>query len=228
MFPVREVDLNGENFPKPLRDIPGFPRKLYYQGILLSEAEACITIVGTRRATPWGLEIAGVMGRDLAEAGITVVSGLAVGIDGAAHRGALKGGGRTIAILAGGLNKIYPREHESLAVEILKAGGALVSEYEPGADSLPNQFLERNRIVSGLSLGVVVIEAPLRSGAISTAHYALEQGREVFVVPGPAHHYNYFGAHKLIRDGARLVTSARDIIEDLGDRLDVLNPRLIN
>lgn len=215
-FSTREVGWNESHFPKLLREIPGPPERLYYLGTLPSPEDICITVVGTRRATPQGLEVAEGMGRDLAEAGFVVVSGLALGIDGAVHRGVLKKSGKTIAILAHGLDTIYPKEHKRLADQILGMGGALVSEYEEGTTSSPLQFLKRNRIISGLSLGVVIVEAPLRSGAISTAHHGLEQGREVFVVPGPVHHSNYFGAHKLIRDGARLVTSARDIIEDLG------------
>jgi DNA processing protein len=212
---IKEISCKENDFPESLKNIIPPPQKLYYRGSLSSIKKPCITIVGTRRATPYGLEIANLISRDLTEAGITIVSGLALGIDGAAHQGALKAKGKTVAVLGSGLNELYPKEHKKLAMDILSSEGALISEYEPETKPAPNQFLERNRIVSGLSLAVVVVEAPLRSGAISTAHHALEQGREVFIVPGPIHNSNYFGSHKLIRDGARLVSSARDIINDL-------------
>lgn len=215
-FPVRKTTIDEEKFPESLKKIPNFPKELYHQGTLPSNEEVCVTVVGTRKASPLGIEAAGEIARDLSEAGITVVSGLALGIDGAVHRGVLRAGGRTVAVLACGLDRIYPDAHKGLSESILKYGGALISEYPPGTAPLPEQFLARNRIVSGLSLGVVIIEAPFRSGAVSTAHHALEQGKEVFVVPGPARHANYLGSHKLIRDGARLVASARDIMEDLG------------
>ena len=219
-FFIKEIKHKEKKFPKLLREISNIPKKLYFKGQLPRNSEPAVAIVGTRKATLQGLEAARIISKGLAEVGIVVVSGLALGIDGAAHQGALSGKGKTIAVLAGGLDSVYPKEHRELAHEILELNGGILSEYEPGISSLPQHFLERNRIISGLTLGVVVIEAPLRSGALSTAHYALEQGREVFVVPGPINHSNYFGAHKLIRNGARLITSAKEIIEDLERQLD--------
>ena len=145
-----------------------------------------------------------------------VVSGLALGIDAAAHEGALDGGGRTVAVLANGLDTVYPPSHEQLARRILERNGCILSEYPPGTPAFPSQFLARNRIVSGLALATVIIEAPARSGTLVTAKFALEQGREVFVLPGPARHPNFAGAHRLIREGARLIATADDILEDLG------------
>lgn len=149
---------------------------------------------------------------------------LGMGIDTAAHEGALAGNGKTIAVLACGLDTIYPRQNENLAKKILESGGAIISEYPIGTPAYPDQFLARNRIVSGLSVATIVIEAPIDSGALVTARLAAEQGREVFIFPGPINHPNYRGSHKLIRDGARLVTSIEDILEDLGIDIRV-NPR---
>ena len=174
-----------------------------------------VAVVGTRKATHEGIKIAKEIGRDLAKNGITVVSGLALGIDAAAHEGALKAQGRTIAVLGNGLDYIYPHQNLNLARKILEADGAIISEYPEGTPSYPSQFLERNRIISGLSLATTVVEAPIKSGSLSTAKHALEQGREVFVTPGPADHPNYAGSHMLLRNGARIVTSAEDILEDL-------------
>ncbi len=205
--------------PTALRNIPRSPKDLFVRGALGEEPETAIAIVGTRRATAEGMEAARRFGRELAERGIVIVSGLAEGIDAAAHEGCLEGGGRTIAVLAGGLETIYPARHENLASRILEGGGALVSEYPAGTSPQAYRFLDRNRIVSGLSLAVLIVEAPERSGALNTASHAAEQGREVFVLPGPARHPNYVGSHALIRDGARLVTSTEDLLEDLGDAL---------
>lgn len=215
-FNLKSVSLGDKNYPPLLKEIPSPPQKFYYLGKLPLKNEVLISVVGTRKATPAGILTAKRIGRELAERGVVVVSGLALGIDGAAHQGALLAGGRTIAVLGGGLNKIYPSQHKDLAEKILKKDGCLISEYEPGTPALPHQFLERNRIISGLSLAVIIIEAPLKSGSISTAHHALNQGREVFVIPGPSESKNYLGSHKLIREGARLITSAEEALDDLG------------
>ncbi len=206
---------NAEHFPALLREIPAPPLGLYTRGVPLANGEARVAIVGTRKATREGLALARRFARELAEQGIAVVSGLALGIDAASHTGALEGKGRTIAVLATGLDRVYPRENEQLAHDILGQGGTLVSEYPLNSPSYPDRFIERNRIVSGLSLGVVVIEAPEASGALATARFAGEQGRDVLVAPGPVAHPNYAGSHALIRDGAVLVRSVADIIEEL-------------
>lgn len=206
-------------FPYLLKQIQNPPEKIFVLGEMPADppkGQTKIAIVGTRKATLAGKILAKNLAKDLAKFGITIVSGLAMGIDTAAHEGCLEGNGKTFAVMANGLDKIYPAQNENLAKKIIASGGALISEYPIGTPSLPHQFLERNRIVSGLCSAVVVIEAPERSGSLATARHAIEQGREVFVVPGPAEHPNYKGSHSLIRDGARLVTSAADILEDLG------------
>ncbi|HEY4498238.1 MAG TPA: DNA-processing protein DprA [Candidatus Paceibacterota bacterium] len=213
---LRAINLGDRGYPALLREIPNPPKTLYYRGKLLETDTPCLALVGTRKASPNGLKIAEGMAAELASAGIVIVSGLAMGIDTAAHRGTLRGGGRTIAVLGNGLNKIYPAQNEKLAEEIIKTGGAIISEYEPSEPSLPNHFIERNRIISGLSVGVIVVEAPIHSGALTTAGFAAEQGRNVWVIPGPINHPNYIGSHALIRDGATLITKSSEVLEDLG------------
>ncbi len=173
------------------------------------------SIVGARKATPYGIRVAERLAGSLARVGLTVVSGLARGIDAAAHRGALKAGGRTIAVIANGLGSIYPPEHAELAAEIAQAG-AVLSEFPMGQGPLAGLFPQRNRIIAGLCLGVIVVEAAPRSGSLATARHALEQNREVFAVPGPVDSLNSRGCHALIRDGARLVETAQDVLDELG------------
>ncbi|KKU14904.1 DNA protecting protein DprA [Candidatus Wolfebacteria bacterium RIFCSPLOWO2_01_FULL_45_19] len=199
-----------------LKEIPNPPKNFYVEGILPDFSRPWLAIVGTRKATSEGLRLAKNFAKELAQNNCVIVSGLALGIDSAAHQGALDGGGQTVAVLANGLDNIYPAQNENLAKKILETGGAIVSEYPDGTPSLPHQFLERNRIISGLSIATVVIEAPQKSGALATAGFAASQGREVFVIPGPISHSNYRGSHALIRDGARLVTSPEEVLEDLG------------
>ena len=212
------ISRNDDDFPELLKEIPSAPLNLYVLGNLsgLKAEEPKIAIVGTRKATEQGRTLAKELAKKLSEKGITIVSGLAMGIDTAAHEGAVAGQGKTIAVLANGLDSIYPRQNENLAKRILEFGGAIISEYPTGTPAYESQFLERNRIVSGLCAATIIIEAPERSGSLVTARLAAEQGREVFVFPGPHNHPNYRGSHKLIRDGARLVASIEDILEDLG------------
>ncbi|MFA5098827.1 MAG: DNA-processing protein DprA [Candidatus Paceibacterota bacterium] len=216
---INQVSFGGTDYPDLLKEISNPPKEIFYLGNFLDESLAKrpkIAIVGTRKATAYGRAIAKEMAENFAKKGIIVVSGLAMGIDTAAHEGALLGEGRTIAVLACGLNMVYPRQNENLAKKIIKTGGAVISEYPSGTEAFKNNFLERNRIVSGLSNATIVIEAPERSGALVTARLAAEQGREVFVAPGPMNHSNYLGSHKLIRDGAMLISSIEDVFEDLG------------
>ena len=212
---VRFIFSEEPRFPELLREIYWPPFGIYVKGEIEFLKNTTVAIVGTRKATEDGLELARQFGRELAEAGVTIVSGLAFGIDSRAHKGCLDANGKTAAVLARGLDEIYPKSNERLAGEILSAGGALISEYPPGVPPLPHRFIERNRLVSGLSLGVVVIEVPESSGALATARFASEQNREVFVVPGPAEHRNFFGSHRLIRSGARLVSKPLEVLEDL-------------
>lgn len=218
-YDIYERDQKDARFPHLLKEIQNPPQRFFIKGTF-PESPLYISIVGTRKATYEGKELAKQVARQLAEKNIVVVSGLALGIDAAAHEGALLGNGKTIAVLANGLDAIYPRQHESLAQKILESGGGIISEYPVGTPALPHQFLERNRIVSGISHATIVIEAPLRSGSIVTARTAAEQGREVFIFPGPINHQNYKGSHQLIRNGARLVSSFDDIIEDISELIN--------
>lgn len=205
------IDLS---YPALLNEIAAPPPVLYYRGELLETDRVAVAVVGTRRITAYGREMTARISADLARAGVTIVSGLARGVDGVAHQAALDAGGRTIAVLGSGVNRIYPPEHRNLAQRIAEQG-AVVSDYLP--DTLPDgvNFPPRNRIISGVSLGVVVIEAPDRSGALITVDFAADHGRDVFAVPGQANAANSHGFNRLIRDGARLVRSAEDILDDL-------------
>ena len=205
-------------YPARLRDIFDPPVLLYGKGSLpLFDEEAAIAVVGTRSCTPYGLRCAHRMGYELARQGAVVVSGMAKGIDGAAMRGALQAGGFTAAVLGGGVDVVYPAENRRL-YEDIAATGVLLSEYPPGTEPLPGHFPVRNRIISGLSLAALVVEAPVRSGALITAHAALDQGRDVFAVPGPIDAAASVGCNRLIRDGAGLVTDASDILREYEGR----------
>jgi DNA processing protein len=229
---TREIDVEGEidlcrqhavtiltearsDYPRALREIHDPPGVLFVRGQLKPQDNLAIAIVGTRHATQYGLQQAQRLAASLARAGLTIISGLARGIDAAAHRGALEADGRTLAILGSGVLNIYPPEHQRLADEVV-ARGALVSESVPRAEPLAGTFPQRNRIISGMSLGVIVIEAGFQSGALITARLAMEQGREVFAVPGRVDSRTAHGCHRLIRDGAKLVESADDVLEELG------------
>ena len=211
---VTILSLEDAEYPQPLRTIHDPPLALYVRGTLSPADEMAVAIVGARRASLYGMQSAERLGYDLSLRGVTVVSGLARGIDSAAHRGALKAGGRTLAVLGSGMSRLYPPEHTELADEVARHG-ALLSEYPMEVEPLPHNFPRRNRLISGLSLGVVVVEAAQRSGALITADCALEQGREVFAVPGPMTAVTSQGTHHLLKQGARLVTSVEDILEEL-------------
>ncbi|HEX3868904.1 MAG TPA: DNA-processing protein DprA [Pirellulales bacterium] len=202
-------------YPRSLKEIDDPPDVLYVRGALLPADALSIAIVGSRHATHYGLATAQRLAESLARAGLTIVSGLARGIDAAAHRGALAAGGRTVAVLGSGVLNIYPPEHADLANEVA-GSGAVVSEAPLRAAPLSGSFPQRNRLISGMSLGVVVVEAALNSGAQITARHAMEQGREVFAVPGRVDSRVSHGCHRLIRDGAKLVETADDVLEELG------------
>lgn len=214
---IQTLTLNSTGYPKLLREIHSPPEMIHVKGTLLEEDAAAVAIVGTRAASAYGLEQARRLGQELARCGITVVSGLAEGIDAAAHEGALEAGGRTIAVVGHGLSTIYPRHHEKLADRIVQFG-CLLSQFPEGMPPLAKNFPQRNRIISGLSLGVVAVEAPLKSGALITARHAMEQNREVFAVPGPVSDRTR-GTHALLKDGAKLVENAADILEELTPQL---------
>ena len=211
-------------YPNLLKEISNPPEGIYVLGELPEKQKPCIAIVGTRKATSEGKALAKEMAQKLSRAGAVIVSGLAMGIDTAAHEGALSTNGLTVAVLGCGLDNIYPKQNENLAKKILETNGAIISEYPANTPSYPAQFLARNRIVSGLSIATIIIEAPEQSGSLVTARLAGEQGREVFVIPGSIKHPNYRGSHQLIRDGARLVNSVENILEDLGLEVIDMNP----
>jgi DNA processing protein len=206
--------LGTPEYPASLAQIPDPPHLLYVRGELLASDEKAVALVGSRQFTSYGRRVTERLATDLVRAGYVIVSGLARGIDGIAHRAALKAGGRTIAVMAGGLSRIYPPEHKGLADEVV-ASGALVCEAAMRSEPMPGMFPARNRIISALSRGVVIIEAAEKSGALITAEHAAEQGRTTFAVPGPIDSESSSGTNALIRDGAILIRGAQDIIEEL-------------
>jgi DNA processing protein len=211
---VRLIPLGATDYPPALATIDVPPRFLYLRGALTDGDANAVAIVGSRQCTSYGMRIAERLAGDLARAGFTVVSGLARGIDGCAHRGALAAKGRTIAVLAGGLSKIYPPEHVELAHDVA-ASGALLTESAMRMEPMAGLFPARNRIISGLSRAVVLVEANEKSGALITAHHAAQQGREVYAIPGPVDSPASAGTLKLVRDGAKLIRHARDLLDDL-------------
>jgi DNA processing protein len=213
---ISYLTLFDSSYPKRLREIYDPPLVIYYKGEILPGDYQAIGIVGTRKVTGYGKTVTEKFSMDLAQKGLTIVSGLARGVDTVAHKAAIAGHGRTIAVLGGGLNKIFPPENKSLALEIASGNGAVLSEFPPDYPSVAGNFPARNRIISGLSMAVLVTEAAEDSGSLITARYALEQGREVFAVPGPITSSLSKGPADLIRDGARLTFSVDDILEELG------------
>ncbi|GBD11264.1 DNA processing protein DprA [bacterium HR23] len=213
-------------YPPRLREITNPPPILFLQGDLRPQDEKAIAIVGTRQATPYGLEACQRLTRALVQEGFTIVSGLAQGIDARAHQTALEAGGRTLAVVAGGLDRLYPHQHRPLARRIAQQG-AVLTEYPLGTRPEPFQFPRRNRILSGLALGVLVVEAPVESGAMSTVRWALDQGREVFAVPGPITSPASAGTNRLIQEGAKLVMEVQDILEELRIEARAVQPPLL-
>lgn len=207
----RRIVRGSPGYPAALDYIADPPAQLWVRGVLGEEPS--VAVVGTRRATRYGMNLAREMGMALARAGWTVVSGLARGIDGAAHRGCVEAGGRGVAVLGCGVDIWYPREHRQLGETLLAGGGAVISEYPPGTHPEPWRFPARNRIISGLSAVVVVVEAAAKGGALITARLAAEQGREVFAVPGDVDRKTSVGTNLLIRDGALPVFGAADLVE---------------
>jgi DNA processing protein len=217
----RLVTWGAPDYPPLLAGIPDPPLVLFVEGDSAALSLPQLAIVGSRNPTALGRDTGEQFARHLAAAGLAITSGLALGIDAAAHRGALAAGGRTVAVMGCGLDTVYPREHVALAREIV-ADGALVSDLPAGTPPLKQHFPRRNRIISGLSLGTLVVEAALQSGSLITARLAAEQGREVFAIPGSIHNPMARGCHRLIRQGAKLVETADDIFAELGALLDGL------
>jgi len=214
-YKIKILTKDDKAYPKLLAEIYDPPEILYYLGSPEAFSEFSLAIVGTRRYTPYGKEVVEYFASDLAQMQLTIVSGLALGIDALAHRATVEAGGITIGVLGCGLDQIYPVCNKKLGQDILKTGGAIVSEYPLGSPPLKHHFPVRNRIISGLSLGVLVIEANEKSGTLLTANHALEQNREVFAVPGNIFSARSRGSHFLIKSGAKLVSEPRDILTEL-------------
>ncbi|WP_170270083.1 DNA-processing protein DprA [Heliorestis acidaminivorans] len=219
---IKALTLYDDEYPELLRSIADPPPVLYTKGQIEKNDKVNMAIVGTRKPTAYGEKVCSLLTEELVQQGRTIISGLARGIDGIAHRKALEKKGRTLAVLACGLDTIYPKEHNNLASAILEKG-ALISEYPPGSPAEPGKFPARNRIISGLSQGVIVIEAGERSGALITADQALEQGREVFAVPGPITSRQSVGTNRLIQQGAKLITSIEDVLSEVQMQFNFLN-----
>ena len=205
---------SSPDYPALLKTIADPPPVLFHQGSFRPEDRRAVAVVGTRRATSYGRDACAALVAALASSGVTIVSGMARGIDGIAHRTALEAGGRTVGVMASGLDMVYPPEHRELARQVA-ASGVVVSEHPLGQRPSPQTFPRRNRILSGLTLGVLVVEAPHTSGAMWTVHWALEQGREVFAVPGSIFSPASQGVNRLVQDGAKLVLSPEDVLEEL-------------
>jgi DNA processing protein len=214
-FGATVITQTSESYPKSLREIHAPPIVLYVWGELQERDQHAIGIIGSRRTTHYGLESAKKLSYQLAYAGLTVISGLARGIDTAAHQGALAAKGRTIAVIGSGLSKLYPPENQALAEKIAKGSGAVVSEFSMEIEPDRQTFPMRNRIISGWSHGILVVEAGLNSGALITASQALEQGRSVYAVPGHINAPSAMGSNRLIQQGAKLVMDANDVLDDL-------------
>ncbi|CAG0942695.1 DNA processing protein DprA [Candidatus Brocadiaceae bacterium] len=219
---VQIIPYTSEQYPKHLKTIYDPPLVLYVKGNILEADVLALAIVGARRCTYYGLSQAERFGRLLAQKGLCIVSGMARGIDAAAHRGAIGSHGRTIAVLGCGLGVMYPRENIELAEQIVHHG-AIVSEFPMNTPPDFRNFPPRNRLISGLSLGVLVVESSLKSGSLITAQWALEQGKEVFAIPGNIDNIYSRGTHKLIKEGAKLVEDITDIIQELGPVAEILN-----
>lgn len=218
---VQILTWESDDYPAQLREIVNSPPVLFVRGELLPADRWAVAVVGTRRRTPYGRLVTRELVTGLAKSGVTIVSGLARGIDGEAHLTALEQGGRTIAVLGSGVDQIYPPEHRDLAARIINGRGAVVSDYPLGTQPESKNFPPRNRIISGLSMGVLVVEAGAKSGALITTRFAVEQDRDVFAVPGNINSFASQGPNRLIQQGAKLVTRVEDILEELNLQMAV-------
>lgn len=210
---INKLSIVNNGYVLPLKNIPSPPVELYYAGALPPKRRPTVAIIGSRRPTAYGREVTHTIAFALAKRGVVVVSGLALGIDAIAHNAALEAGGTTIAVLANGLHRIYPPSHTTLAHEITRQGGALISEKPLGYEARPYDFLARNRLVSGLADALLITEATERSGTLSTVNHALEQNKEVFAVPGPITSLLSAGPNKLLQQGAHVALTAEDILQ---------------
>lgn len=215
---IEEISIKNNEYPNQLKNIYDPPAKLYVLGNRSILNQKNFAIVGSRKATEYGKKVAMQISKELSENSLNIVSGLAIGIDSYAHLGCLqvKDSGKTIAVLGSGLDVIYPKENRKLAEQIINSGGCIISEYPIGSKIEKNNFPQRNRIISGLSEGILVVEASKKSGALITAEFGIEQGKEVFAVPGDINREQSEGCNLLIKDGANVVTSSQDIIYVIG------------
>lgn len=216
---IKLILKNEKDYPPQLKEIPFAPFGIYVLGDPSILKQKIIAIVGTRKATQEGKSIAYKFSKTLSKAGLIIASGLALGIDSVAHQAVIEEKHKTIAVLGSGFQNIYPKSNLTIAQKIINYGGAIISEYNIYTPPLPYRFLERNRIISGLSLGVVIIEAPAGSGALNTARYAIDQNKELWVVPGSIYNPNFYGSNNLIKNGAELVSEPEDILKDLNIEL---------
>jgi len=213
---IRQISNIDTEYPNLLKEIASPPQRLWLKGAKLNNNEKRLTVVGTRKPTLYGQRVVAKLIQEVAAAGVTIVSGLAIGIDGMAHKAALDAGGKTIAILAGGLDNIYPASNRGLAERIIQNNGTLISEYAPGEESFKQNFVARNRIQSGISEAVLIVECTEKSGTLITAQFALDQNRNIMAIPGNIDNIQSSGTNNLIKQGAIPVTSAQDILEVLG------------
>lgn len=222
---MNKVDIRNKNYPDLLKEIGKPPQELYFEGELKKKEKCALAVVGTRKISDYGRRVTEQFVRVLARAGVTIVSGLALGVDGLAHKTTLREKGRTLAVLGSGLNNIYPAIHKKLAQDIVNQGGALLTEY--GADVSPSKitFPSRNRIIAGLSLGTLIIEAPEKSGALITARETFKEGRKVFVVPARIYDSNSKGSNLLLKRGAQAVMGPKEILKVLGVKEKVLKEK---
>lgn len=216
---INQTSPDNQEYLKILSSIAKPPKKLNYIGTLPSKRRPTVAIVGTRKPTPYGKEVTTKIASELAARGIVIVSGLALGVDGLAHKAALEAGGTTLAVLGCGLPRIYPTAHQQLAKTIVEKGGAIISEYDKDELARPHYFLERNRIVSGLADAIIITEAASRSGTLNTAAHALEQGKEIFVVPGNITSAMSLGCNSLLKQGATPLISSDDVLEVIAPEL---------
>ncbi len=212
---MKTIYQNQKEYPEKLSKIYAPPAKLYVLGDETILNKPSIAIIGCRNASQYGKRVAFKFAYELAKKGIIIVSGLARGIDIYSHLGAVKANGKTIAVLGSGFNHIYPSEHKKYCVDIIEKGGAIITEYENNTKPIPTNFPARNRIISGLSNGVLVVEAKQKSGTLITVDYALDQGKNVFIIPGNITSNNSYGTNELIKQGAKLVTNIEDILEEM-------------
>lgn len=219
---VRIIENRDRDYPQNLLTINDYPKKLYIMGNYKLLNNVCIAIVGSRDSTPYGEKYAFKFAKELSKQGITIVSGMAIGIDTAAHFGAMQEKGKTIAVLGAGFNHIYPEENYSLFNRIVQDGGCVITEYKPDTEAVLSRFPKRNRIISGLSEGVLVVEAKQKSGSLITARYAKEQGKKIFSVPSNIDLKTGGGTNSLIKNGAKLVTCVEDILEELNIKEDII------